>query len=50
MGRRPRGLTAAFVAKATKPGRWGDGDGLYLSVGDANAKFWTFRYPPAVAK
>jgi hypothetical protein len=32
-------LTAAFVAKATKPGRWGDGDGLYLAVRDAQAKF-----------
>lgn len=44
MGRRARGLTAAFVAKANKPGRWGDGDGLYLAVRNARAKFWTFRY------
>ncbi|GEP59459.1 phage integrase [Reyranella soli] len=38
------------MAKATKPGRWGDGDGLYLAVRDAQAKFWTFRYTPPGGK
>lgn len=49
MGRRARGLSAALVAKA-KPGRYGDGDGLYLFVRNAEAKFWTFRYTPRKGK
>lgn len=42
MGRRARGLSAAFVSKA-KPGRYGDGDGLFLLVRDAG-RYWVFRY------
>jgi hypothetical protein len=32
MPRRPKGLTAAQVEKGTRPGRYGDGAGLYLLV------------------
>jgi len=32
MGPRAKGLSAMFVAKVTKPGRYGDGGGLYLTV------------------
>jgi integrase len=47
MPRRAKGLTAAFVEKTTKPGRSGDGGGLYLLVQRRKAlsKFWLFRYP-----
>jgi hypothetical protein len=41
--RRAGGLTAAKVRTA-KPGRYGDGGGLYLLVRDSDAKFWVFRY------
>src|SRR5262249_50361328 len=44
MPRRARGLTAAQVEKGTKPGRYGDGAGLYLLVRSRHAKFWLFRY------
>src|SRR5262249_52809986 len=44
MPRRARGLTAAQVEKGTKPGRHGDGAGLYLLVRSREAKFWLFRY------
>ncbi len=44
MPRRARGLTAAQVEKGTKPGRYGDGAGLYLLVRSPHAKFWLFRY------
>jgi integrase len=37
-------LTAALVEKGTKPGRYGDGAGLYLLVRSRHAKFWLFRY------
>jgi integrase len=37
-------LTAAQVEKGTKPGRYGDGAGLYLLVRSRHAKFWLFRY------
>ena len=46
MGRRAEGLTAAKVSKA-KPGRYGDGNGLYLFVRSAEARFWVFRYTRA---
>jgi integrase len=36
-------LTAAKVETA-KPGRYGDGDGLYLLVRDNGTAFWLFRY------
>jgi integrase len=43
MARRAAGLTAAAV-KTAKPGRYGDGNGLYLLVRSAEARFWVFRY------
>jgi hypothetical protein len=44
MPRRAKGVTAAKVTKGTKPGRYGDGAGLYLLVRSRKAKFWLFRY------
>jgi integrase len=32
------------MALAKKPGRHGDGDGLFLRVLDANRVYWTYRY------
>jgi len=46
MGRKAEGLTAAKV-KAATPGRYGDGNGLYLFVRSAEARFWVFRYTRA---
>ncbi len=43
MPRKAAGLTAAKV-KTAKPGRYGDGGGLYLLVRSAEARFWLFRY------
>jgi integrase len=43
MPRRAEGLTAAKVRTA-KPGRYGDGAGLYLLVRGPEARFWLFRY------
>ena len=43
MPRKAAGLTAAKVRTA-KPGRYGDGGGLYLLVRGADARFWVFRY------
>ncbi len=43
MPRHAKGLSAAKVAKA-KPGRYGDGRGLYLTVRDKSSCFWVFRY------
>ena len=36
-------LSAAFVRTA-KPGRYSDGDGLYLLVKKSGGRFWVFRY------
>jgi integrase len=44
MPRRAKGLTAAFVEKVTKPGRYGDGDGLYLDVQTRDAKSYVKLY------
>jgi integrase len=49
MPRRAVGLTAAKVLSA-KPGRYGDGDGLYLMVRDNGTRFWVFRYTPKGGK
>jgi integrase len=43
MPRKAEGLTAAKVRTA-KPGRYGDGAGLYLLVRGPEARFWLFRY------
>jgi integrase len=37
-------LTALSVGKATKPGRYGDGHGLYLQVTHSGVKSWLLRY------
>jgi hypothetical protein len=44
MPQQAKGLKAAQVEKGTKPGRYGDGAGLYLLVRSREAKFWLFRY------
>src|ERR1700710_262001 len=46
MPRRAAGLTAVKVRTA-KPGRYGDGNGLYLLVRSTEARFWVFRYTRA---
>ena len=43
MPRKAEPLTAAKVRTA-KPGRYGDGAGLYLLVRGPEARFWLFRY------
>ena len=40
-------LTALAIAKAKKPGRYGDGKGLYLQVAKGGTRSWVFRYQPA---
>ncbi|HVX56366.1 MAG TPA: integrase arm-type DNA-binding domain-containing protein, partial [Candidatus Saccharimonadales bacterium] len=37
-------LTAIQVTKATKPGRYGDGHGLYLQITHGGGKSWLLRY------
>ena len=37
-------LSATAVAKRTKPGRMGDGGGLYLHTKSGGARAWVFRY------
>jgi hypothetical protein len=37
-------LTAKRIARITKPGRHGDGQGLYLQVTKAGVKSWLLRY------
>lgn len=44
VGRHPeKALTAVKVRSLTKPGRYGDGNGLYLIVDPSNAKRWMLR-------
>jgi integrase len=43
MPRKAAGLTALKVRTA-RPGRYGDGKGLYLLVRSSDARFWLFRY------
>lgn len=40
----------AVVVKNAKPGRYGDGNGLYLFVRSAETRFWVFRYTMPGAK
>jgi integrase len=40
-------LTAAAVSRASKPGYYGDGAGLYLQVSSTGTKSWIFRYSRA---
>lgn len=37
-------LSAVFVTRAKKPGRYGDGGGLYLQVSPTGTKAWLFRF------
>jgi hypothetical protein len=37
-------LSALAVAKTSKPGRYGDGRGLWLQVSPAGTKAWLFRF------
>ena len=37
-------LTAIEVARISRPGRYGDGDGLYLQVARGGSKQWLLRY------
>lgn len=37
-------LSAVAVNKATKPGLYGDGDGLWLQVGPTGGKSWLLRF------
>src|SRR5262245_46297096 len=37
-------LTALKVTKSNKPGRYGDGHGLYLQVTKRGVKSWLLRY------
>ncbi len=39
-----RSLTALKVTSLTKPGRYGDGGGLYLQVAKGGTKSWLFRF------
>jgi integrase len=40
-------LTTLAVQRATKPGYYGDGGGLYLQVGPTGSKSWVFRFTRA---
>jgi integrase len=44
MPRRAKGLSAKFVEKVTKAGRYADGNGVYLQVKSSGARSWIFRY------
>ena len=37
-------LSAVKIARLTKPGRYCDGQGLYLQVSPGGSKAWLFRY------
>ena len=40
-------LTATKISKKLKPGRYGDGDGLFLLVGKTESKSWVLRVQKA---
>jgi integrase len=44
MARKINQLSAAQVAKETRPGRYGDGNGLWLQVSQYGTKAWIFRF------
>jgi integrase len=44
MPRKAKGLTAGYIEKGNKNGRFGDGAGLYLTVRAADKKWFVFRY------
>lgn len=37
-------LTALRIGRLTKPGRYGDGQGLWLQISTSGTKSWVFRY------
>ena len=41
---RARSKLTALQAKTKKPGRYGDGAGLYLVVAETGARKWVFRF------
>jgi integrase len=41
--RRSKGLTAVFIRQTKPPGRYGDGNGLYLVVDPSGASRWVLR-------
>src|SRR3954464_6052058 len=43
-GRKQMGKLTAASVKHAKPGRYGDGKGLYLQVKDTGARSWLLRY------
>ena len=47
---RPSNVFTATFVKNAKPGRYGDGGGLYLLVRETGARFWLFRYKPTGGK
>ena len=42
--RNPNRLSAMTVTRATKPGRYADGAGLYLQVSQSGTRAWLFRF------
>jgi len=44
MGRESNRLSAAKVAKLTKPGRYADGNNLWLQISASGTKSWLLRY------
>jgi integrase len=44
MARRIKRLTPLAVQRATRPGMYADGDGLYLRIGKAGTKSWVYRF------
>ncbi|MBC7103815.1 MAG: integrase arm-type DNA-binding domain-containing protein [Parvibaculum sp.] len=44
MARSQHKLTAVKVARLTKPGRYGDGGGLWLQVAAGGSRSWLFRF------
>ena len=44
MARNEKRLSALAVSRATEPGMYPDGLGLYLRVGPSGSKSWVFRY------
>jgi hypothetical protein len=42
--RESKRLTAVAVSKTTQPGRYGDGQGLYLQISKWGTKSWLFRF------
>ena len=43
-------LTALKVKSLTRPGRFGDGGGLWLQVRDSDRRAWLFRYTAATGQ